>query len=344
MVSLGFWLAALSVLPAVDDISKYLFPKETKRLAIINFNAIRDSGYWTEEINEGFERGLRDNEQFERITKLMEINPQHLEQFTICETNTGQGPERLFFIIRGQFAYEKAAKGLEEMGKSGELTSLTIHDLPVYYNHRSREASYFALVDDHTLVMSPGKNLLTDALDGLKELREPSKELADRLNAKALDSFAFRLAGVIPDEAKRGLKQVPQFEPIADDLVSYDIVGSLGESPRLQVRLTMSDETAASQCVNALTALIAFAKLTGGGARPDLIALLDKVSVKSDELEVLAELTVTQKQFGDLVVQGREDREKMRARFKERRERRLKMKDNEKKDNPPADATKKPAA
>jgi hypothetical protein len=330
-------IAALLTTPSADEISKHLLPKDTERLAVVNFAVIRDSGYWTEDISQGFERGMRDNEQFERVAKLLEIEPKHLEKFTICETNQGRGPERVLFIVNGEFPLEKASKGLEDMSKAGELTALTIHDQPVYYNHRARDASYFALLDEHTIIVSPAKRLVEDALEGLKELREPKPEVSDRLNLQQSSEFAVRLAGVIPDEAKAGLARVPQFVEIADKVKAYDVVGTLGENPRLQVKFTMEDSASATKGVGVLNGLVAFAKLTGGAApRPDLIALLDKLSIRANDAEIVADISITSQQMADMVSENRKDREKWEARMKERREKMRRERGDRPKDSRPA--------
>src|SRR3954468_13343083 len=90
-------------IPTVEDDARHLYPQATERIAIINFAVIRDSGYWTEDIDKGFERGFADNEQAARIVKLLEIEPKSLEKFTICETNVGgPGPDRILFIVHGK--------------------------------------------------------------------------------------------------------------------------------------------------------------------------------------------------------------------------------------------------
>ena len=84
------------------------------------------------------------------FAKLLDVEPKSLEKFTICETNAGgPGPERILFIVNGDFPFEKATKGLADLGKQGELTTLTVHDQPIYYNHRAKDASYFTLLDQH---------------------------------------------------------------------------------------------------------------------------------------------------------------------------------------------------
>jgi hypothetical protein len=337
-------LLILALAPAIDEeATRHLYPQATERIAIINFGIIRDSGYWTEDINKGFERGFADNEQAERIAKLLEIEPKSLEKFTICETNAGgPGPERVLFIVNGKFPFEKANKALEELGKQGELTTLTIHDQPVYYNHRSREASYFTLLDDQTLVFAMAKNLITDALDGLKELREPKPALAERLKwEEDAKTYAFRLTGVLPDEAREGLSQVPQFAELAKKMEGYNVLGTLGESPRLKLTINMADAESATQLATTLNGLMNFAKLTANAnPRQDLIAILDKVTIRGESKEVNAEVTISAEQFADIVVQNREERSKWEEKAKERREKRRKARDGKPDEKKPADAPK----
>jgi hypothetical protein len=324
-----------------DDAVRHLYPQATERIAIINFAVIRESGYWTEEIDKGFERGFADNEQAERIAKLLEVEPKSLEKFIICETSVGgPGPERVLFIVNGTFPFEKAKQGLADLGKQGELTTLTIHDQPVYYNHRAKDASYFTLLDEHTLIFSMAKGLITDALDGLKDLREPKPALLERLKwEEDAKSYAVRLTGILPDEAREGLSRIPQMADLAKKMQGYNVLATLGDSPRVKVTLNMEDSESATQLATILNGFVNFAKLTAlNNPRQDLVAVLDKLSIRGESKDVNVDLSISSEQLADIVNQNKKDRDKWEERAKERREQRKKAREG--KQAPPADAPK----
>ena len=339
-----FLLAFAAIFPAIDeDAVRHLYPQTTERIAIINFAVIRDSGYWTEEINKGFEQGFADNEQAKVISKLLDVEPNSLEKFTICETNVGgPGPDRVLFIVNGKFPFDKAAQGLADLGKQGELTTLTVHDQPVYYNHRAKDASYFTLLDDHTLIFSAAKGLITDSLDGLKDLREPKPELLERLKwEEDTTTFAIKLTGVLPPEARDGIGRIPNMEAIAKKLEGYNVIATLGENPAVKITLNMADSESATMMATQLNGFVTFAKLTASqNPRQDLVALLDKLSIRGESKEVNISLTISSEQFADIVLQNKKDREKWQEKAKERRDQRRKARDG--KTPPPGDA--KPAA
>jgi hypothetical protein len=338
-------LAFAALVPAIDeDATRHLYPQTTERIAIVNFAVIRESGYWTEEINKGFEQGFADNEQAKVIVKLLDVEPKSLEKFTICETNVGaQGPDRVLFIVNGNFPYEKASQGLADLGKQGELTILTVHDQPVYYNHRAKDASYFTLLDEHTLVFSAAKGLITDALDGLKDLREPKPELKERLKWEEEETtFAARLTGVLPPEARDGIGRIPNMEEVAKKMLGYNVIATLGENPHVKITLDMADAESATQLATTLNGFITFAKLTAGqNPRQDLVALLDKLSIRGESKEVNISLTISAAQFADIVSKNKEDRGKWEEKAKERREQRRKAREG--KTTPPPVDTSKPA-
>ena len=338
-----FLLALAAFCPAIDvDATRHLYPQTTERVAIINFGVIRDSGYWTDEINQGFEQGFADNEQAQRIVKLLDVEPKSLEKFTICETNVGgPGPERILFIVNGKFPFEKATQGLADLGKQGELTTLTVHDQPIYYNHRAKDASYFTLLDEHTLVFSAAKGLITDALDGLKDLREPKPALLERLKwEEDVATFAVRLTGVLPPEAREGIGRIPNMEAVAKKLEGYNMIALLGENPSVKVTLDMADAESATQMATQLNGFITFAKLTAAqNPRQDLVALLDKLSIRGESKEVNINLAISAEQFADIVLQNKKDREKWQEKAKERRDQRRKMREG-KTTPPPGDAPK----
>jgi hypothetical protein len=343
MSTLFFILA--STMPSADEgLIRHLYPPTTERVAIINFAVIRDSGYWTEDIEKGFERGFADNEQADRIAKLLEVEPKSLEKFTICESNVGApGPDRILFIVNGKFPFEKATQGLAELAKQGELTTLSIHDQPVYYNHRAKDASYFTLLDDHTVVFSAAKGLITDALDGLKDLREPKPELLDRLKwQEEVSTFAVRLTGVLPPEAREGIGRIPQMAELAKKLEGYNVLGTLGDSPSVKIVLNMADAESATQMATTLNGFITFAKLTANqNPRQDLVALLDKLTIRGESKDVVVSLTISSEQMADIVMQNRKDRDKWEERVKERREQRRKAREG--KGSPPGGDQKPPA-
>jgi len=337
-------LAVAAICSALDDdAARHLYPQSTERIAIINFSVIRESGYWTDEINKGFEQGFADNEQAQRIAKLLDIEPKKLEKFTICETNIGSaGPDRVLFIVNGNFPFEKATQELASLGKQGELTTLTVHDQPIYYNHRAKDASYFTLLDEHTLVFSAAKALITDALDGLKDLREPKPELLERLRwEEDVSTFAIRLTGVLPPEARDGIGRIPNMEAVAKKLEGYNLVATLGENPHVKITLDMADSESATQMATTLNGFITFAKLTASqNPRQDLVALLDKLSIRGESKEVNIDLTISSEQFADIVMQNKKDREKWEGKAKERREQRRKALREGKSPTPPGDVPK----
>jgi hypothetical protein len=306
-------LACLAVPGADDDLTPFLYPEKTQRVAIINMAAIRDSGLFTEEIVRGFDRAIKENEQLKKIVDILKFDPKSLNAVTICEVNDARPPQNAFMIVSGVFAYESASKQLAELGKTGELTAMSFEDQPVYFNHQNREASFFSLLDDKTLILSANKDLVKDAL-----------------------------AGALPPDARRGLSRVPQLAPLADKLVGYNVVGKLGANPKLQLRLTLTEAQAATQAVAAFNGLLELGKLAlaNNPERNDVREILEKLTLTADKADLVAEINVTAEKLGEWIVQSRKDREKFEERMKARRAKmreRDKEREKDGKKDPPAE-------
>src|SRR5262249_39386326 len=154
--------------------------------------------------------------------------------------------------------------------------------------HRAKDASYFTLLDEHTLVFSAAKALITDALDGVKELREPKPELLERLRwEEDTTGFAVRLTGVLPPEARDGIGKIPNMEAVAKKIEGYNMIAGLGENPHVKVTLDMSDAESATQLATVLNGFVTFGKLTAGqNPRQDIVALFDKLSIRGESKQV----------------------------------------------------------
>lgn len=252
----GLW--ATLILVAGSEINPHLYPSKIASIVVIDFEAIRSSGLFAKQMAEDFEVFLQDNEHFRKLNEMLGVNlSDETTKITICGSGQmgggGGGPGRgqpdFLSISNGKFSYEKISKALEEMAERGELSVFKIDDLPIYFNHRSREAIYFGIVDDGVMIASSKKSTIEDAIQGLTDLREPNETLIKRLEWSAEDTKEVEikpsvyLAGVFPEEARKQLEQSPLRE-IAKDVIGYNMTIHLGEKVYIRGRLELNDEGA----------------------------------------------------------------------------------------------------
>ena len=332
-------VACLAAALAADSFNVHLLPAKMSALITLDFAAIKDAGYWDEEIREVYTEALGRNGPFRRVSETLAVNPETVKTLTFAVAEkTGSGPPKALILINGEFPFEKASKALLAMGDKGELTTLKMHEQPVYFDHNEAKALYFTLLDGETLLLCEDKALMKEALDGLAEARKPAEEVAEWLDFEGKGDAVFRASAILPPEARRGLANVPQFKNLAEKLEQVQIAGFLGAAPRLRLRVKTAGAETATQLKSALDGLMLLAKLaiaTNPNERPEAAAILDKLTLRTDNANLEIAGAVDQDFFAKMVKSERQKGREMRKKFKERREQR----DREKKEgkNPPAE-------
>lgn len=243
------------------------------------------------------------------------------------------GPRGTFVSIsNGDFSYEKISKILQEMAERGELSTFTINDLPVYYNHRSREAIYFTIVDDGVMLASSKKAGIEDSIQGLTDLRTPNAALLDRLKWSAEDTKeeeikpSVYLAGVFPETARKQLEDSPLRE-IGKDMVGYNLTIHLGEQAKFRGRLELASEEAASRAEKTFNLFFGLMKTSvkNQGSRPDMMELLSTAEIKANKKDLHFNMTAPKNLLSQVSENDRKDpnspRNRMRRARQEREER-----------------------
>lgn len=315
-----------------DDFSRHLYPVKTNLVARVDLRAVRQSGLMDEEMKEGFENMLKSNEQISRLSKILEFDPaKQVHGFTVCGGGDGRGrrdgDRNTLVIVNGEFPEAKLATALKDMAEKGELTALEHNDLPIYFNHRLRQAIYFSLIDSRTAIISSSKELIEDAIQGLTDLREPTKELNERLTWEDADKkAAVVLAGVFPEAARQQLARVPQLSDIADKMIGYNFSFRIDSDPRFQGRFTMTDANAAKQALTTFQALLTLGKaaMNASGQRPDILEMLNAMQLSDKGADLILNVQITRSLLETISSNNRKDGERMRERARQRREERAK--------------------
>jgi hypothetical protein len=336
-IVVGLWLSA--GLWGGEEINGHLYPAKTNSIVVIDFEQIRASGLFAEQMAEDFESFLQDNEHFRKLNELLGVNlADETTRITICGQSVGppgppgsggggRGRGDFLSISNGRFSYEKISKVLEEMTERGELSRFTINDLPIYFNHRSREAIYFAIVDDGVMVASTRKAIIEDSIQGLTDLREPDKVLVERLQWSSEDTKdetikpSVYMAGVFPETARGALENSPLKE-IAKDMVGYNLTIHLGEKALFRGRLELATEESASRgekMFNLFTNLMK-TSIKNRGDRPDMMELFGNIEIKADKKDLKFNLTAPRTLLATVSDNDRKDPNSPRNRLKRFRE------------------------
>lgn len=306
---------------AADDVNRYLYPTDTSMLAVIDLDAMRQSRLFEKELDQGFKALIDSNEQVRNLSRVVGFDPaKELTAFTVCAGQARSRERDSLLILNGRFPYEKLAAALAEQAEKGELTAMTVNDLPVYFNHRARRAVYFALVDHRTLIASPAKQMVENSIQGLTDLREPKDEMKkllvnDLLPEKAPGNPAVTLAGLFPEQARRQFANAEPLRAIADKLVGYHVLVLLGEPTMVRARLTLSDAAAAQQAVATFNLMVGFGKAAlANSDRTDIREMLEKLKFSPKESAIVIEADLPRSLVETMIVRNEADEERMRAR------------------------------
>lgn len=316
-----------SVLLTAEDLNRYLYPKETTLVAFFDLAGMRGTGIFDDDLKATFDEIIQSNEQVKRLGKILSFDPsKDISAFTVC-AGAQQGPDApSLMIVNGEFPYDKIVAELEKLAESGELTAISINDLPVYFNHRSREAVFFGILDGKTVIASQSKLMLEDAIQGLTDLREPSEALAERLswgNEERQSAPLIRLAGLFPETFRKAMGEFGPLAPIAEKMEGYNLTLHVEDEAMFQARLTLTDPSSAQTSVRVFRAMISMGKaaLENADRRPDIVEMLGNVELTAKESDLFFDVKMTPETLKSMLAANREDRNEFRKRREEREQR-----------------------
>jgi hypothetical protein len=223
--------------------------------------------------------------------------------------------------------FDQVSKALVEMAERGELSTFNVNDLPIYFNHRSREAIYFGIVDDGVMIASSKKSTIEDSIQGLTELRQPNAELMERLKWSAEDTKEIEekpsvyLAGVFPEEARKQLEESP-LRAFAKDMVGYNMTIHLGEKAMFRGRLELASEASAAQAEKTFNLFFGMMKgmMTDGGKRTDTAELLSTAEIKANKKDLRFNMTAPRTLLASVSENDRKDPNSPRNRMRRMRD------------------------
>lgn len=319
---------ALCLAPCADDESiRHMIPTKSNMVMHVDLAAVRQAGVFNDEIQRAFKAMVTENEQVKKLAQLLQFDPEkQISGFTVC--GVGEGPNgNALMIVNGAFPYDELGKQLGAMVENGELTSMSINDLPVYFNHKARQAVYFAVIDATTAIASSSKRILEDAVQGLTDLREPAEDIKSRLAWTKKDEDdeeeapAMTIAGVFPAEAKENMSRIPQMAMFAKNLVGYNIAFRFGEPNKFVARLTMTDSNAAKAASTTFKLFVGLGMtaLRAQNERPDILQMMEKLKISDKDKDLMFEAEIDKSLMETFAKNNRRDRSK----FEERRQKQI---------------------
>jgi hypothetical protein len=182
-VLFGCILAAGSIRAAEAD---KLLPNDSEYVVTLNVRLLLDSALTKKYGLPKMRELIKSDEEVQDIFKSLGLDPlADIHSLTLASTNISD-PSKALFILHGKFNPDKFhAKAQEVIQTYGEI--LKIHKLETiqYYevNFPGQSSFFVALINPTTIVASPGKDGVLEALEKAagKKKSEVKKELLDLL-------------------------------------------------------------------------------------------------------------------------------------------------------------------
>jgi len=299
---------ALAAKPArAGDVDKYL-PDDTEVVVTINVKQITESALFKKYGADKIQELIKDNDEVNDVLKDLGFDPLKDVDRIVTASPGGDDSDKGLVIVYGHFDLDKfKAKG-EEAAKSNP-EHLKIHKRetgPVIYevSHSMLDNNLFvALVDKNTMLVSPGKDYVIDALkkSDAKQATLKNKELKTQLErTDAKQSVSVAMIGSAAAKSDTLAKVISK-----DLLEKVDAVGggvTVGDDIQLSLVVTAKNADGAKELNDKLNdelndALLALGILAK--ADKDLAPALDvvksvKSSVKDKTITVKGEITADQ--------------------------------------------------
>jgi hypothetical protein len=170
MAVVAIFLTVLAAVPGrAADLDPYL-PEDTETIVNLNVRQVLDSPLIKKHALEAAQEALRGNDHVQDILKDLGFDPFKDLDRVVLSTPGGTDKDRGLVIVHGRFDLDKFKAKAEETAKN-ETEHLKIHKvlggkyLLYEVNTPDLDAPLFvALADKNTLLVSPGKDYVVDAL------------------------------------------------------------------------------------------------------------------------------------------------------------------------------------
>lgn len=245
-------LLALTAPLRAADVDPHL-PTDTRTYVAINVRQVLDSPLVKRHLL-GPAQGALEELGVENLFKEMGFNPLKDIDRVLISSPGGKETDRGLIIVRGKFggnAFKKAIEGNDDIKSHktplGGGVTHTVYELA---QQGAENSWFFALANDKTIVVSPGKDYVVDALKQGKTDKQPVlknkaiQQMIERLDEK--QSLAILVPGKLLSDAVADVDIVPQNVKTA--LQGLDVIGggiTVSDELRLDLAISTKDENAA---------------------------------------------------------------------------------------------------
>ncbi len=247
---------AVAAVPAPAAQPDKLLPDDTFMVLNIDVRQLISSDVVKKHALEDFRAALKKNAQASEILSVLNFDPEKdLHSITLAVGGGvplgpgGPMPDALG-VIRGKFDLERVHGVLAELVKN-KADKVSVSEYGKFKVYEAREGptpTYVAFADGQTIIVSPKKSLVTDALDRSQgkstgKLKSAMASALEKADAKQTVWVALNF----PTEIKDLIKAQPQAAPIAEKLDSLTAGITVRDNIAAQIGIHLSDAAMAKQ-------------------------------------------------------------------------------------------------
>lgn len=255
-------LALFVLLPAVTPAAEIdrLVPADTEMVLVVNVRQTLDAPAFKKHFEEQTRATLKQNDELQRLLEAVALDL-FKDVNTLTLSLSGASTDKAFLIARGAFNLERA-HATADLIAHNQPNALKIHkegEVRVYEGRGPGATFYLAFLDKETMVLSPTRGYVADAIKGAgRKEAQVGKELK-ALVAGIDGKQNVWMAGVFSDALKKELGRNEQVAEYTRKLVAFSGGTAVGNDLQTAIQIQTTDARAAADVASLLDGLKGFA-------------------------------------------------------------------------------------
>jgi len=275
---------------------KYI-PADAEQLLHINVRQLLDSKLAQKFARPPIEQAVKNNKEVQQVLTALGLDPLK-DLSTITISNSGQGGDKVQAALSGKFSLDKIQATAEKFAedKKDKFKISKSGGKPLYeVTQQQQDKTFYAgFADEGTLIVSPSRDYVTDALAG--KTSKINKELANAVAAVDTKQTIWA-ATVVTEAVKKQLGNQEQTAKFAKKLKSVTSGINVTDEVAVAVKVQTTDAQAAgeiSEFANQLKPILQFAGQTNEELKPFIDEVIKTLEIKTVKADVSIKFQLSQ--------------------------------------------------
>jgi len=274
--------------------SKYV-PADAEAVIHINVQQLLDSKLAKKYALPPIEQALKNNKQVQQVLTVLGLDPLK-DITTITLSNAGQGGDKGQAALTGKFSHDKIHATAQKLAedKKDKFKVSKIGDKPLYEAVQQDKTIYAGFADEGTLIVSPSREYVADALGG--KTGKITKELANAVAAVDTKQTIWA-AGVVTEDVKAMLGKQQQAAELAKKLKAVEGGINVSDAVAVSLKVQTTDAKAAKELGEFANQAKGLLQLGGQGneeLKPFVDEIIKTLEIKTQKTDVSVKFQLSQ--------------------------------------------------